>query len=178
MGTSLSAVRPSSGALLGALTQTTVILEIAILAIVVGLLITILVLYRRRNAPPKPREAPQAASNYYGDLATVQSPQTATGYGNQGDPFAGFGAGAAAPQGAPAPAPAPQAAPAPAPAPAPVAAPVAPQPVPAPAPAPAPMAVGPVPGTPAGWLPDPSGAPNTLRYWDGTTWTQHVAQRS
>jgi len=37
--------------------------------------------------------------------------------------------------------------------------------------------VGPLPGTPAGWLPDPSGAPDTLRYWDGNAWTQHVAQR-
>jgi hypothetical protein len=33
-------------------------------------------------------------------------------------------------------------------------------------------------GTPAGWLPDPGGAPDTLRYWDGNAWTQHFAQRS
>ncbi len=52
-------------------------------------------------------------------------------------------------------------------------------------PAPAPVTVAPVPatpspppGTPAGWLPDPNGIPDTLRYWDGSTWTQHFAQRS
>ncbi|MFK4104196.1 phospholipid scramblase-related protein [Streptomyces sp. NPDC019531] len=28
--------------------------------------------------------------------------------------------------------------------------------------------------TPAGWYPDPHGAPQTLRYWDGAQWTQHV----
>jgi uncharacterized protein YxjI len=28
--------------------------------------------------------------------------------------------------------------------------------------------------TPAGWYPDPHGAPQTLRYWDGMQWTQHT----
>lgn len=36
----------------------------------------------------------------------------------------------------------------------------------------------PVPGTPAGWLPDPSGLPEVLRYWDGHAWTFHVATRA
>ena len=53
------------------------------------------------------------------------------------------------------------------------------QPSPAPvAVAPAPDAPSPPPGTPAGWLPDPNGIPDTLRYWDGSAWTQHFAQRS
>ena len=30
--------------------------------------------------------------------------------------------------------------------------------------------------TPAGWYPDPHGAPETLRYWDGAQWTQHTHQ--
>ncbi|MGX1912050.1 phospholipid scramblase-related protein [Streptomyces phaeochromogenes] len=30
--------------------------------------------------------------------------------------------------------------------------------------------------TPAGWYPDPQGAPQTLRYWDGAQWTQHTNQ--
>ncbi|MER7640372.1 phospholipid scramblase-related protein [Streptomyces sp. NPDC126522] len=28
--------------------------------------------------------------------------------------------------------------------------------------------------TPAGWYPDPHGAPHTLRYWDGAKWTEHT----
>jgi len=29
-----------------------------------------------------------------------------------------------------------------------------------------------------GWFPDPNGTPNALRYFDGTTWTDHVATPS
>ncbi|MEU5595745.1 phospholipid scramblase-related protein [Streptomyces sp. NPDC020298] len=29
--------------------------------------------------------------------------------------------------------------------------------------------------TPAGWYPDPHGAPQTLRYWDGAQWTDHTS---
>lgn len=32
----------------------------------------------------------------------------------------------------------------------------------------------PPPGTPAGWVPDPSGR-YEMRYWDGSSWTEHVA---
>ncbi|GGJ45538.1 phospholipid scramblase-related protein [Streptomyces brasiliensis] len=31
--------------------------------------------------------------------------------------------------------------------------------------------------TPAGWYPDPHGAPQTLRYWDGAQWTEHTNQQ-
>lgn len=45
--------------------------------------------------------------------------------------------------------------------------------------APGPPAIGnPPPGTPAGWLPEPGGTPDTLRYWDGFAWTEHLAQRT
>ena len=33
--------------------------------------------------------------------------------------------------------------------------------------------VPPPPGTPAGWLADPSGR-HEHRYWDGSRWTEHV----
>ena len=36
----------------------------------------------------------------------------------------------------------------------------------------------PAPGTGPGWLPDPSGAPDQVRFWDGLAWTPHVAVRS
>ncbi len=37
----------------------------------------------------------------------------------------------------------------------------------------------PAPGGPAaGWLPDPGGDPNVVRYWDGSTWTDHTARRA
>jgi hypothetical protein len=41
-----------------------------------------------------------------------------------------------------------------------------------------PPTVAPPSGAPqAGWLPDPSGDPGVIRYWDGTAWTIHTAQR-
>jgi hypothetical protein len=36
--------------------------------------------------------------------------------------------------------------------------------------------VEPPTGTPASWLPDPSGAAGTLRFWDGSSWTGHRAE--
>jgi hypothetical protein len=42
---------------------------------------------------------------------------------------------------------------------------------PAPAPAPAPAA----PAVPAGWYADPAGR-FEMRYWDGSTWTEHVSR--
>src|SRR4051794_6385405 len=44
----------------------------------------------------------------------------------------------------------------------------------APAPAPAPDPA-PAPAVPAGWYADPAGR-FELRYWDGTTWTEHVSR--
>ncbi|WP_217236585.1 phospholipid scramblase-related protein [Streptomyces sp. AC555_RSS877] len=32
--------------------------------------------------------------------------------------------------------------------------------------------------TPAGWYPDPHGAAQTLRYWDGAQWTDHTNQQA
>lgn len=36
----------------------------------------------------------------------------------------------------------------------------------------------PVPGTLPAWLPDPSGSPDVIRYWDGESWSSRVATRS
>ena len=47
------------------------------------------------------------------------------------------------------------------------------QPAPVPAPVVAPAAVA--PAVPAGWYADPAGR-FELRYWDGTTWTEHVSR--
>ncbi len=141
--------------MLAAISSSTKMIEILILAVVVILLGTILVLYRRNSRPAKGGHAmstPSAAS-YYSDVSTLQAP---TGMGNsfgQSDPFAGFGGGGQF-GGAPA---------------------APPPPPPPPAPAAPSM---PPPGTPASWLPDPAGAPDTLRYWDGMNWTQHVAKRN
>lgn len=150
MGTHLTA-------LLLALNSSTKMVEVLILAVVVILLGTILVLYRRNSRPAKAgaghaATAPSAAS-YYSDVGTLPAPggMGGTGFGGgpaQSDPFAGFGGGMAAPA-----------------------------PPPPPPPAAAPPAIPP-PGTPASWLPDPAGAPDTLRYWDGMSWTQHVAKRN
>ena len=132
-------------------------LEILILAVVAILLATILLLYRRNSRPKTAGHAPAAsAASYYSDVSTLSAPGAMGGsYGGaQHDPFAGFGGGMEQNRyGAP------------------------PQPPPPPPPAPSapPM---PGPGTPAGWLPDPAGAPDTLRYWDGMSWTQHVAKRN
>jgi Protein of unknown function (DUF2510) len=59
---------------------------------------------------------------------------------------------------------------------------VSPSPSPSadPSPSAAPVETPPVqqvstPATPAGWYPDPSGR-FEMRYWDGATWTEHVAR--
>jgi Protein of unknown function (DUF2510) len=43
---------------------------------------------------------------------------------------------------------------------------------------PPPTPTAPAGAPPEGWLPDPSGAPDTVRYWNGSAWTEHTAQRS
>ena len=144
-----------------ALGSSTKMLEVVILAVVVILLGAVLVLYKRSSRPAKAgpghaATAPSAAS-YYSDVGTLPAagPMGGQEYGGgQSDPFAGFGGGMEQNRYAAPPPPAP---------PPPV------QPV---------QASMPPPGTPASWLPDPSGAPETLRYWDGMSWTQHVAKRN
>jgi hypothetical protein len=141
--------------MLAALSSSTKMIEVVILAIVIILLATVLVLYRRQSRPAKGGShvaTPASAASYYSDLGTVQVQAGVGPVGGQpSDPFAGFGGTTA------------------------TAPPVS---SPPPPPPPPPVPQGPTPGTPAGWLPDPSGAPDTLRYWDGTNWTQHVATRS
>jgi hypothetical protein len=140
-------------------------LEVVILAVVVILLGTIFVLYRRNNRPAKAGARAgggQSPASYYSDVNTMPGTGMAQafvggGQSAQPDPFAGFGT-------APTPADTGSFA-------APVMAPPPPPPLPAPA-------IQPAPGTPAGWMPDPSGALDTLRYWDGNGWTQHVAKRN
>ena len=141
---------------MAALSSSTKLIEVVILAGVVILLAAILVIYRRNGRPAKAGHAaatPSAAS-YYSDIGTLSAPG-AVGGGSfgaaQNDPFAGFGGGVSQSFSAP----------------------TAPPPPPPPA-APA----MPAPGTPAGWMPDPGGLPDTLRYWDGMSWTQHVAKRN
>ncbi len=67
-----------------------------------------------------------------------------------------------------------------APPPGPTGAPVATIPPPAPTPPGYQVPAGPAPAAavPEGWLPDPYGAPDTVRYWNGSAWTEHTAQRS
>jgi hypothetical protein len=125
-----------------------VIGEVIVALIIVSLGAVILILKQRSKKPAK-TEAPSAVQNMYADLAPPGMPG-----GQQAPGTAGFGGSTD-----------------------PFAAFTEPPPGPPPAP-PAPGTGGPPPGTPAGWLPDPSGAPNTLRYWDGSAWTAHVAQRS
>ncbi|MGC8471370.1 MAG: DUF2510 domain-containing protein [Acidimicrobiales bacterium] len=158
-------------AVLATINHSVVIIEAVIGVVVVVLLVAIIVTSHRRKkaAAPKP---PEAAPNYYADLQ--QQPA------GRPDPFSTF-ASAATPSTTPVTA---HAAAYPgdvAPADAPGAFTTAAQGSElSAAAAAAAMAQGSSPpaGTPAGWLPDPGGAPDTLRYWDGNAWTQHFAQRS
>jgi hypothetical protein len=161
MGTLSAVLRTSPGAVL-AITKTVEIGEGAVIVVLVLLVVAILVLNKRRKAPKPTEQPPQS---YYADL---QEPQHAAG-GAPPPPQAPVADGLHDPfafTGAPTSPGVPGAAPSPYP------------PPPPPPPPPPQVAANPPPGTPAGWLPEPSGAPDTLRYWDGFAWTQHVAQRS
>lgn len=152
--------------MLGALSSTDKIIEIAVVVVVVVLLVVILILSMRNKRQPKTAAQTSSPQNEYANLMNQGSvpagaPPLSAGLADQ----VGFGALSAESRPSPASAPLTVAPPPPAP------------PPPAPPPPP-PAPPGPVPGTPAGWLPDPSGAQDTLRYWDGSAWTQHVAQRS
>lgn len=154
MHTSLPAGITPSTSLVGAISSTTLILEIVVIVIVVALLIAIVVINQRKKHPKAASTAPTPQSYY----ANLQQPaQAGEPGGPGGQPQQTF-----APSG-PAGQPDPFAG---------FAGAAAAQAVPASG------GGNPPPGTPAGWLPDPGGAPNTLRYWDGAVWTQHVAQRS
>lgn len=159
--------------------------EAVIVVVIVALLVGILITSRRRKQPAAQPAPQQPSANYYAGLEQKQGGQpdpfaslTAAPGGAHGNgPANGQPTNGAATNGQDAHEPAPAAVPAysaaataPSPAPAAEPAPGAPPP---PAPAPVPPA-----GTPAGWLPDPGGAPDTLRYWDGNAWTPHFAQRA
>jgi len=156
METSLTASFTPAHPFVAALSTATLAIEIVIVVVVVALLVAILVINQRRKRPSTAGGQAPPAQSYYADL---QQPEPTGAAGAQQPGFAPFG-----PAGQPDPFAGFAAAPA---------APVAPA-----APAPPPPPGTPPPGTPAGWLPDPGGLANTLRYWDGSTWTQHVAQRS
>ncbi len=133
--------------------------EVVVVVILAALLVAILVLNRRRKGSQKAAPAPSPQS-YYADLQDsppMEPAQQAPAPAAWSDPLAVAAPAPMAPM-----APATQAAAA----------------AWQPPPPPPPVAGTPPPGTPAGWLPEPSGAPDTLRYWDGNGWTQHVAKRS
>lgn len=183
---------PVAGAELAVISRNVIIIEAVIAAAIVALLIGILVSSRRKRKKKAAASTPVETPNYYGDLQ--QQPNS------HPDPFAAFTSQpqpqpvGSSPTGAPpggGPGSMPSfpsstlrppdegaggdpfggSFPAPAPVPAATPAPYSVDPAPAAA-APAP------PGTPAGWLPDPGGSPDTLRYWDGNAWTEHLAHRN
>ena len=159
-----------------ALSHTVIIIEAAVAVVIVGLLVAILVMSQRKKRPAQPAAPAQAPSaSYYADLEQKPS--------GQADPFASLTTTPSVPQ--PDPFAAISATPSPA---TPGAHALGAQPVGATAavgvqtvsapPVPAAVPAAPPAGTPPGWLPDPSGAPDTLRYWDGNAWTPHFAQRA
>jgi hypothetical protein len=133
-----------------ALSKGVVIGEVVVIVVLVALLVAIIVLNRRRKGSQKAAPTPTPQS-YYADLQD-SPPVEAPAPGAGSDPLS---------VGSPAPA-----------------AQAAAGGWEPPPPPPPPVAGTPPPGTPAGWLPEPSGSPDTLRYWDGNAWTQHVAKRS
>ena len=154
--------------------------EAVIVVVIVGLLVAILVTSRRRKQPAQP--APQPSADYYADLEQKEAGQpdpfatlsAAPGGASPSEPENGQGPhgdtnGQALYQPETAAVPAYSAAAADSSTSSAAAVSASPNPAPAPAP-PA--------GTPAGWLADPGGAPDTLRYWDGNAWTPHFAQRA
>jgi hypothetical protein len=162
--------------------SSTTIAEIGVIVVILVLGVITFVMYRKQNAAAKPDQADRRSTrnaNYYADVTTVPAPGAAPAHSDgdegttapapapasplagatstlpggkptQSDPFATLSTGSGAPS--------------------PAAAEATPESLESLPP--------PDPGTEAGWLTDPSGAADTLRYWDGNAWTAHVAQRS
>jgi len=169
MGSLYSVVPLEANVLLGTISKKTLIIEIVIGVIVILLLIAVLVMNARKKHPKPAKEqaTEESVADPVGEGAAgaisgseVRSGRAEVGPLGQPDPFTGFAAASPVSSRTTTPA-------------------AVGSSVAAEGRIPSPPTLDPAPeGTAPGWLPDPSGAADTLRYWDGTAWTQHLARRS